>query len=106
MLFLATVEPTDALSELETQLKKQGIKLVSNLVRNTAEGERYVQVSEVLPVALPTGQTTPPKQRPDELNGGWGPRYLLIDEPPNTNKFEQPDKRRTNAPLSPTELLQ
>lgn len=106
VLFLATVEPTDALSELETQLKKQGIKLVSNLVRNTAEGERYVQVSEVLPVALPTGQTTPPKQRPDDLNGGWGPRYLLIDEPPNTNKFEQPDKRRTNAPLSPTELLQ
>ncbi len=104
--FLATVEPTDALSELESQLKKQGIKLVSNIVRNTAEGEQFVQVGQVLPVALPTGQTTPPELRPDDLNGGWGPRYLLIPEPPNTNKFEQPDKRRTNAPLSPTELIQ
>lgn len=106
ILFLATVEPTDSLSELEQQLQKQGIKLVSNIVRNTVEGEQYVQGSQVLTVALPTGQTTAPPPRPDDLNGGWGPRYLLIDEPPNTNKFEQPDKRRTNAPLVPGEYLQ
>lgn len=106
MLFLATVEPTDSLSELEQQLQKQGIKLVSNIVRNTVEGEQYVQDSQVLTVALPTGQTTAPPPRPNDLNGGWGPRYLLIDEPPNTNKFEQPNKRRTNAPLHPGEYLQ
>lgn len=106
VLFLATVEPTDSLSELESLLQKQGIKLVSNIVRNTVEGERFVQSSQLLTVALPTGQTTPPKPRPDDLNGGWGPRYLLIDEPPNTNKFEQPNKRRTDAPISPNEYLQ
>ena len=106
VLFLATVEPTDSLSELEQQLQKQGIKLVSNIVRNTVEGEQYVQASQVLTLALPTGQTTAPPPRLDDLNGGWGPRYLLIDEPPNTNKFEQPDKRRTNAPLVPGEYLQ
>lgn len=106
VLFLATVEPTDSLSELESQLQKQGIKLVSNIVRNTVEGERYVQASQVLTLALPTGQTTAPPPRLDDLNGGWGPRYLLIDEPPNTNKFEQPNKRRTNAPLVPGEYLQ
>ena len=106
VLFLATVEPTDSLSELEQQLQKQGIKLVSNIVRNTVEGEQYVQASQVLTVALPTGQTTAPPPRPDDLNGGWGPRYLLIDEPPNRNKFEQPDKRRTNAPMAPREYLQ
>lgn len=104
--FLATVEPTDSLSELEQQLKKQGIKLVSNVVRNTVEGEQYIQANQILSVALPTGQTTPPPQRPEDVNGGWGPRYLLIPEPPNTNKFEQPNKRRTNAPLSPGEFLQ
>ena len=106
VLFLATVEPTDSLSELESLLQKQGIKLVSNVVRSTVEGERYVQASQVLTVALPIGQTTPPPPRPDDLNGGWGPRYLLIPEPPNTNKFEQPDKRRTNAPLAPGEYMQ
>lgn len=106
VLFLATVEPTDSLSELEQQLRKQDIKLVSNIVRNTVEGEQYVQASQVLTVALPIGQTTPRPPRPDDLNGGWGPRYLLIPEPPNTNKFEQPDKRRTNAPLVPGEYLQ
>jgi hypothetical protein len=104
--FLATVAPNESLADLEQQLQKQGIKLVSNVVRNTVEGERYIQANQILPVALPTGQTTPPPQRPDDLNGGWGPRYLLIPEPPNTNNFEQPNKRRTNAPLSPTELMQ
>jgi hypothetical protein len=104
--FLATVAPTDSLSELEQQLEKQGIKLASRLVRNTADGERYVQASQVLPIALPTGQTTPPQQRPEDVNNGWGPRFLLIPEPPNTNNFEQPSKRRTDAPLSPAELLQ
>ena len=104
--FLATVAPTDSLSELEQQLEKQGIKLASRLVRNTADGERYVQASQVLPIALPTGQTTPPQQRSEDINGGWGPRFLLIPEPPNTTNLEVPSKRRTNAPLSPAEFLQ
>ncbi len=103
--FLATVAPTDSLSGLEEQLKKQGIKLVSSVVRNTFDRERYIQASQVLPIALPTGQTTPPQQRPEDINGGWGPRYLLIPEPPNINNYEKPSKRRTNAPLSPAEFL-
>lgn len=104
--FLATLAPTDSLSETEQQLEKQGIKLVSSVVRNTSDGEQYVQASQVLPIALPTGQTTPPSQRPEDVNGGWGPRYLLLPEPPNPNKLERPNKRRTDAPLSPAEFLQ
>ena len=104
--FLATVDPITSLTKLEQQLEKQGIKLVTSVVRNTTEGEQFVQAIQVLPIGLPTGKTTAPPQRPEDVNGGWGPRYLLIPEPPNTNKFEQPNKRRTNAPLSPTELLQ
>jgi hypothetical protein len=104
--FLATVAPTDSLSELEHQLEKQGVKLVSRLVRNTTDGERYIQASQVLPIALPTGQTTPPQPQPEDINGGWGNRFLLIPEPPNINNYQKPDNRRTNAPLSPAELLQ
>ena len=104
--FLATVAPTGSLSELESQLDKQGVKLVSNLVRNTVDGERYIQASQVLGIALPTGQTNPPQLKPEDINGGWGNRFLLIPEPPNINNYEKPDKRRTTAPLSPSEFLQ
>lgn len=103
--FLATLAPTDSLSELEPLLEKKGIRLVSNIVRSTADGERYVQASQVLPIALPVGQTTLPSQRED-VNGGWGPRYLLLPEPENTKKLETPKDRRTDAPLSPAEFLQ
>ncbi|MBD0304446.1 MAG: hypothetical protein ICV85_20485, partial [Tolypothrix sp. T3-bin4] len=91
--------------ELEPLLEKKGIKLVSNIVRNTSDGERYVQASQVLPIALPTGKTTLPAPK-EEVNGGWGPRYLLLPEPENTKKLENPKERRTDAPLSPAEFLQ
>lgn len=104
--FLVTVAPTTALPELESKLERQGIKLVSRLVRNTSDGQQYIQVSQILPVPLPTGKTTPPKPRPEDVNGGWGNRFLLIPEPPNINNYEKPKQRRTDAPLSPNELLQ
>ncbi|MGQ4650698.1 hypothetical protein [Lyngbya aestuarii] len=104
--FLATFAPTDPLAGIEQQLKKQGIKVESNLVYNTPDGQRYIQASQILPIPLPTGQTTPPQQRPEDINGGWGPRYLLLPEPPNINRLKQPSERRTDAPLSPSEFLQ
>lgn len=106
VIFFATYAPTASLSDLEWQLEKQGIKLVSSLIRNTADGERYIQALQVLPIPLPNGQTTPPQQQPEDINGGWGPRYLLLPEPPNITKLEKPSKRRTEAPLSPAEFLQ
>jgi hypothetical protein len=104
--FLATVAPTNSLSELESQLEKQGVKLVTNLVKNTVDGDRYIQASQVLAITLPTGQTTPPQSKPEDVNGGWGNRFLLIPEPPNINNYAKPDQRRTTAPLSPSEFLQ
>lgn len=103
--FLATLSPTTQFSEVERQLNKQGIKVKSTVIRSTADGERYVQASQVLPIDLPTGKTTPPTLRPDDENGGWGPRYLLIPEPPIIYKLEKPALRRTNEPLSPEEFL-
>lgn len=104
--FLATLAPTDPLWAVEQRLEKQGIKLVTTLIRNTVDGERYVQASEALSVPLPTASTAPPPQRPEELNGGWGPRYILLPEPPNKKKFEQPKDRRIDAPLAPAEFMQ
>jgi len=104
--FLATFAPTDPLAGIEQQLKKQGIEVESNLVYNTPDGQRYIQASQILPIPLPTGQTKPPQQQPEDINGGWGPRYLLLPEPPNINRLKQPGERRTDAPLSPSEFLQ
>lgn len=104
--FLATYAPTDSLWDLEWQLKQEGIKLLSSQISNTADGERYFQTTEVLAVSLPTGQTTPPQPRPQDINGGWGPRYLLLPEPPNINNMERPNQRRIDSPLSPEEFLQ
>ncbi|HBB36170.1 MAG TPA: hypothetical protein DDZ80_11360 [Cyanobacteria bacterium UBA8803] len=103
--FLATLAPTESLGEVEQQLQKQGIKLASTLIRNTIDGQRYVQVSQALPIPLPTGSTTPPPQRPEDINGGWGPRYILLPEPPNKRQLEMPNQRRTDAPLTPNELM-
>ncbi|NEP12019.1 MAG: hypothetical protein F6J92_04145 [Symploca sp. SIO1A3] len=103
--FLATLSPTIQFWEVERQLNKQGIKVANSVIRSTADGERYVQTSQVLPIDLPTGKTTPPSQKPEDVNGGWGPRYLLIPEPPIIYKLEKPALRRTNEPLSPEEFL-
>ncbi|NEP59862.1 MAG: hypothetical protein F6K31_23130 [Symploca sp. SIO2G7] len=103
--FLATLAPTTQFSEIERQLQKQGIKIASKLIRNMSGGERYVQASQIMSVDLPTGKTTPPPQTPEDFNGGWGPRYLLIPEPPIIYKLEKPQERRTSEPLSPEEFL-
>jgi hypothetical protein len=103
--FLATLSPTIQFWEVERQLNKQGIKVASSVIRSTADGERYVQASQVLPIDLPTGKTTLPLQRREDVNGGWGPRYLLIPEPPIIYKLEKPALRRTNEPLSPEDFL-
>lgn len=105
VIFLATLAPTRPLWEVEQLLDKQGIRLIKRLLHSTVDGERYVQASDVLPVPLPTASTTPPPQRPEDLNGGWGPRYILLPEPPNLKALEIPENRRTDAPLSPAELM-
>lgn len=103
--FLATLSPTIQFWEVERQLNKQGIKVPSRVTRSTADGERYIQASQVLPIELPTAKTTLPSQGIEDLNGGWGPRYLLIPEPPIIYKLEKFKERRTNEPLSPEEFL-
>ncbi|WP_334991046.1 hypothetical protein [Nostoc sp.] len=82
-------------------------KLESKLIRFTNEGEKYLQVSQTLTVPLPTEKTIPPRQQPEDLNGGWGNRYQI---PPQSiaskSTLAPPIKnRQTNAYLTPSEFL-
>jgi hypothetical protein len=106
VVFLATLTPADKLSRLEQQLADEGLRLASGTVRSTPEGQRYAQVNQALAIALPTGETTPPRPQLDEVNYGWGYRYLIPNEPQNPYDLEFPGDRKTNAPPRPEEFLQ
>jgi hypothetical protein len=108
VVFLATLAPvdrSDQLEQLESQLAKKNIQLSRKLVYGTADGQQYLQVSQTMAIALPTGNTTPPSLRPEELNGGWGNRFLIPPEPQNPIKLELPKERRTNAPVTAEEFF-
>lgn len=102
VIFLATLTPIDDLSQLEQELAKRGIRLSRGSVFSNSEGFRYAQVQQTLAVALPTGQTTP---NPEDANFGWGPRYIIPQEPQNPTNLELPADRLTNAPPRQEELL-
>lgn len=106
VIFLATLTPAAELSELEQQLAKRGIRLPRGSVFSTSEGFRYAQVHHAMAVSLPTGRTTPPPERPEDRNGGWGDRYIIPQEPQNPTNLEFPENRTTNAPASLDEFLQ
>ena len=108
VVFVATLAPlngSDQLQQLENQLAKQHIQLSRRLVHGTADGQQYLQVGQAMAIALPTGATTPLSLRPEELNGGWGNRFLIPPEPQNPIKLELPKDRRTNAPPTAEEFL-
>lgn len=106
VIFLATLAPLEELNQLEQRLSQRKLEFASNIVRTTAEGERYIQAVRVEAIALPTGATTPPPTRPEDLNGGWGNRYVLVPEPPTEVEYEFPEERKTDAPPRNEEFLQ
>ncbi|NJP10953.1 MAG: hypothetical protein HC866_16955 [Leptolyngbyaceae cyanobacterium RU_5_1] len=109
VVFLATLAPpgqVDQLQNLEQQLAKHKLKLDNGLIRTTANGQQYVQVGQTRKIPLPTGNTTPPTLGSEEINGGWGNRFLLPLEPQNPYKLKRPETRKTNAPAKPEDFLQ
>ena len=103
--FVATLAPSGQLPELAKQLEQQVMALSNSFIKYTTDGQRYAQVSQILPVALPTGRTTPPQQRPEDFNYGWGDRYIIRPESPSQIQLEAPREHRSSAPLSATEFL-
>ncbi|MFE4104735.1 hypothetical protein [Almyronema epifaneia] len=105
VVFLATLAPIHDLQAIEQQLARRDRQFASRFVQTTAEGNRYLQTGQVLAVNLPTGTTTPVATRAEDINGGWGNRFLDLPDPPNTRQLEFPDQRQTNAPVAREELL-
>lgn len=103
VIFLATFTPLDQLTTLEGILAQQGLQLETTLLRTTPEGRRYLQMGQVISLEPPTDALT--ASRPKPHNGGWGRRYLLIEEPPMPYQVEFPDERQTNRPVLPEEFL-
>ncbi|UBF24716.1 hypothetical protein K9N68_24045 [Kovacikia minuta CCNUW1] len=108
VVFLATVAPAgqvDQLKTLEEQLAKQNLKLNHRLIQTTADGQQYVQASQTQAIAPPIDNKMPLSSRPEEINGGWGNRFLMPPESQPPYKLEFPKNRQTNAPASPQEFL-
>lgn len=108
IIFIATLAPgikVDALQNLEQALLSKNQGLDAAVVRRTEKGDRFLQMIQIVNAALPTGKTTPPPPTVDDLNGGWGNRFLMPDEPPNPNNLEFPAHRRTTASPSPQEFM-
>jgi hypothetical protein len=105
VVFVATLAPVERLVDLEQQLAQRGRRLPSDSLSITVDGEKYLRVEEVMAIALPNGKTTPPPVRPEDINDGWGNRFLLVPEPQNPVSLEFPTERQTNAPFKPEEIL-
>lgn len=108
VVFLATFEPTSQLPAVSQKMKEQDIQLEGNLARFATDGQRYLQVSQALPVDLPTGKTTPPATSAADTNGGWGDRSQMTTEkfdPANLKPAASANISQTTAPLSPSQQL-
>lgn len=70
--FVAALEPIGQPASLMEQLANQ--KIEGSLVRFTAEGLPYLQVSQTLPIELPQGKTIPPRLTTQDANNGWSDR--------------------------------
>ncbi|MEM7578727.1 MAG: hypothetical protein AAF316_02560 [Cyanobacteria bacterium P01_A01_bin.80] len=90
-------KPSLALGELE-----------GDSLRFTSEGEKFVQTSQNVAIALPTGKTVPPSPQAEDINGGWGNRHQLrsknstsVESLPSVTEL----KPTTNAALKASEYL-
>ncbi|WP_421658982.1 hypothetical protein [Leptothermofonsia sp. ETS-13] len=108
VVFLATHvvdSRSNHLLKLDQQLRAQGKTLENGVLLTTVDNRRYLQSTQKVAIALPTGKINPPPIRSEDVNGGWGNRYLMPGEPPNPIKLEFPENRKTNALPSPVEFM-
>lgn len=74
-------------------------------LRFTGEGERYVQATTTTAIALPADKTVPPVPRPEDINGGWGDRYRINNQPQTGGAPVAPaQSAQTNRPIQVSEL--
>lgn len=105
VLFLVTLAPFDDLEAIEQQLAQNNQRLARQFIQTTSEGDRYLQTGQLLAVALPSGTTNPIGIREEDINGGWGNRFLDLPDLPNERQLDFPEQRQTNAPVTQEEFL-
>lgn len=109
VVFVATLlidGAADRLQALQNQLAERQFTLNRSWIQTSLEGEQYFQAMRSLPVALPQAITTPPPLRVQDINGGWGRRYLLVEQDPLPGTLAFPDQRNSTAPGTPREFIQ
>lgn len=103
--FLVTLAPQEVLALLDGPVPQRSLRLPQPFLRSTVQGDRFLQVAQPRIVGLPSGNTTPPVLRPEDLNDGWGERYRLVPEPPLPYTLTPEDERKTDAPARLEESL-
>lgn len=109
VIFLATLVvdgAADRLQPIQDKLAERHLSLSSTLIQTSLEGEQYFQSAQLQSIDLPDGKTAPPGLRVQDINGGWGERYLLVEQDPLPGTLEFPVDRNSNAPGSPKEFIQ
>jgi hypothetical protein len=99
--FLATLDPTHRPSDLQERVERLDDTRQATLMRFTTDGELYIQSSKSLPIALPTGATTPPGAGTPPITRAALPPVDVTPTP--TTSLE--DWEQTSAPLSPDAVL-
>lgn len=106
--FRALVEPKNQPPALAETLVAQKRNLQSSLIRLMDDDQWYLQASQTLSIALPTGKTNPPVIKAEATNWGWGEkRYEIQEQSLSSVKSQIPPATtpQTNAPLAPVEFL-
>jgi hypothetical protein len=105
--FVALLDPASQPPALKQNIEASGRELQGRFIRFTNDGQWYLQASEVLPIALPTGKTTPPIIQTQDFNGGRGDRFVVKRDSKTTQGVNPPltTMSQTTAPLSPAEFM-
>jgi hypothetical protein len=108
VVFLATPildGQTDGVRQLEKVLAQRGRELVGSQVRILPDGQRSIQTSRAIAVALPEGQTTPPKGQLEVMSNDWGERKVVTVKAKSLPPVELPKEPGTTAPIAAAELM-
>jgi hypothetical protein len=103
-----TEKPSEKASNQKIEESQPQIQeLEGKSLRFTNQGEKYVQTSLSQSVSLPIAKTTPPQQQTEDINGGWGDRYIIKPEAiaSGTAPLPPTKSRQTTAPLTASEYL-
>lgn len=105
--FLATFDPVNQPENFKAEVEKLDTSLQAALARFTPDGELYLQASQTMAIALPTGQTTPPATSQLTVVVRRSKRTSAASRSASQadSASASASWRKTTAPLTPNEML-